>query len=278
MIRLLLIFVLFCSTNLAAQSRFFNILAGGTHYSGDLGNAPIPKLIYPAGGIGFGVELNNRMLINANLFYGKMGGHDKFNTKTKERNLSFFSHIAEFSLQFEYNLFDLYEYKVTPHFFTGVGLFNYSPYTKVGDNIVYLQSLNTEGQGFVEGRKKYKTTQFSIPIGGGITWAISDNKRLSIFSGIRKTFTDYLDDVSTTYVDYNTLLNARGGNAVALAFRGDEYNGAAYPTAGPQRGNKKNKDYYYFTGVCFRMRMLPPKRRGERNQRFKKGNTACPVI
>jgi hypothetical protein len=279
MIRLLLISVLFITVNCYSQNRFLNIAAGGTHYSGDLGNAGIPKLIYPAGGIGFGVELNNRMLINANLFYGKMGGHDKFNSKTKERNLSFYSHIAEFSIQFEYNLFDLYEYKVTPHFFTGVGLFNYSPYTKVGDNILYLSSLNTEGQGFVKDRKKYKTTQLSIPIGGGITWAITDNKRISIFSGIRKTFTDYLDDVSTTYVDYTTLLNAKGGNAVAMAFRGGELGtGATYPTGGTQRGNPKNKDYYYFTGVCFRMRMLPPKRRGEKNQRFKKGNTACPVI
>jgi Domain of unknown function (DUF6089) len=279
MIRLFLISVLFISTNTTAQHSFFNVLAGGTHYSGDLGNAPIPSLIYPAGGIGFGVELNNRMLINANFFYGKIGGHDKFNKRTKERNLSFYSHLAEFSLQFEYNLFDLYDYKVTPHFFVGAGVFNYTPYAKVGDNIVYLQSLNTEGQGFFEGRKKYKTTQLSIPFGGGITWAINDNKRLSIFSGIRKTFTDYLDDVSTTYVDYTTLLNNRGGNAVALAFRGGELgNGATYPTEGTQRGNAKNKDYYYFSGVCFRMRMLPPKRRGERSQRFKKGNTACPVV
>lgn len=164
MIRLFFISVLFITASGYAQNRFFNVLAGGTHYSGDLGNAGIPKIIYPAGGIGFGVELNNRMLINANLFYGKMGGHDKFNPKTKERNLSFYSHIAEFSLQFEYNLFDLYEYKLTPHFFTGVGLFNYSPYTKVGDNIVYLSALNMRGRAFLKVEKNIKLHSYLYPL------------------------------------------------------------------------------------------------------------------
>jgi hypothetical protein len=274
----LLLSVLLISSTTFAQPCFLNFLAGGTHYSGDLGNAGIPKLIYAAGGIGFGVELNNRMLINTNFFYGKMGGHDKYSLKTRERNLSFYSHIAELSIQFEYNLFDLYEYKVTPHFFTGFGVFNYSPYTKIGESVVFLSNLNTEGQGFIDGRKKYKPTQISIPFGGGLTWAITDNKRISIFSGIRKTFTDYLDDVSTDYVDYTTLLNTRGNEAVALAFRGDEYNGATYPTAGTQRGNKKNKDYYYFSGIMYRMRMMPPKRKRYKTTRFKKGNTACPVV
>ncbi len=280
MLRFLFVFVLFFNKNVFAQNRFFNLFGGLSHYSGDLGNDKIPKLIYPAYGIGFSVELNTRMIINANLYNGKIGGHDKYSTKSKSRNLSFTSDLTEFSLQFQYNLFDLYTYKITPHFFTGLAIFNFSPYTKTESGaVVYLQKLKTEGQGFFQNRKAYKTTQFSIPFGGGLTWALSNNKRFSIFAGVRKTFTDYLDDVSTTYVDRNTLLIKAGNDAVVLAFREDEVNvGATYPTEGTQRGNPKNKDLYFFTGLSFQFRIPPPKRKQEKLGKFKKRNTACPTV
>jgi hypothetical protein len=280
MVKYLVVVLLLVSKNVISQNRFLNLYGGESHYSGDLGNDKIPKLIYPAYGIGISVELNERMIINANLYNGKIGGNDKYNAKTKSRNLSFYSDLTEFSLQFQYNLFDLYEYKVTPHFFTGLAIFNYSPYTKTeSGNVVYLQKLKTEGQGFYNGRKAYKTTQLSIPFGAGITWALNANKRISIFGGVRKTFTDYLDDVSKTYIDANTLLAKAGNDAVVLAFREDEINPTAtYPTDGTQRGNPKNKDLYFFSGLSFQFRIMPPKRRHDKSARFKKGNTACPRV
>lgn len=74
--------------------------------------------------------------------------------------------------------------------------------------------------------------------------------------GVRKLFTDYLDDVSTTYVDQNLLLLNRGAKAVELAFRGGELkNGATYPADGTQRGGNKAKDWYYFTGITASFRI-----------------------
>ncbi|MBD0331427.1 MAG: hypothetical protein ICV66_02120, partial [Chitinophagaceae bacterium] len=78
--------------------------------------------------------------------------------------------------------------------------------------------------------------------------------------GLRKLFTDYLDDVSTTYVDPNDLLAEKGQKAVDLSYRGDEvpgeftntgivYPDSGYPTKDAQRGNPKAKDYYYFSGI-----------------------------
>jgi Domain of unknown function (DUF6089) len=280
MVRNLFVCFFFFSVNAFSQNRFLNLYVGESHYSGDLGNDKIPRLLYPAYGLGFTVELTNNMLINANLYNGKIGGHDKFNAKTKSRNLSFYSHLTEFSVQFQYNLFDLYEYSVTPHFFTGIAVFNFSPYTKTqSGNIVYLQKLKTEGQGFYQNRKPYKTTQFSIPIGAGITWALTDNKRLSIFGGVRKTFTDYLDDVSTTYIDENLLQFHTGTDAVVLAFREDELNtSATYPLEGAQRGNAKNKDLYFFTGLSFQFRIQPHRRKEHRIKKGRRGSTACPTV
>ncbi len=87
--------------------------------------------------------------------------------------------------------------------------------------------MSTEGEGLVEypDRKPYNLFQFSIPFGGGIKFRVSDHIVVAYEIGMRKTFTDYLDDVSTRYVDQAILLNERGPGAVAMAFRGDEGEG-----------------------------------------------------
>jgi len=68
---------------------------------------------------------------------------------------------------------------------------------------------------------------------------------------LRKTFTDYIDDVSKTYVDQAILGAARGPRAVDLAFRSDELkdNTLSYPSEFTVRGGEKFKDWYYFSGI-----------------------------
>ena len=70
-------------------------------------------------------------------------------------------------------------------------------------------------------------------------------------SAIRKIFTDYLDDVSTSYPNFNDLLAARGQTAVDFSYRGDEVPGGDpnFPTKDTQRGGAAQKDIYYFTGL-----------------------------
>src|SRR5690606_13448162 len=82
-------------------------------------------------------------------------------------------------------------------------------------NKVFLKPLSTEGQGLPQypDRKPYKLTQFAIPFGAGVKFRVSRNTVLAYEVGLRKIFTDYLDDVSTTYVDQATLLQERGRNA-----------------------------------------------------------------
>ena len=107
-------------------------------------------------------------------------------------------------------------------------------------------------QGFYQNRKVYNLIQLSIPFGGGIKFALNKNIRAGIEIGMRKLFTDYLDDVSTTYVDKNLLLNNRGVKAVELAFRGN----GTYPPDGSQRGSSKHKDWYYFMGITTSFRIV----------------------
>jgi len=71
---------------------------------------------------------------------------------------------------------------------------------------------------------------------------VTDNVVIAYEIGLRKLFTDYLDDVSTTYVDQATLLAARGPDAVKMAYRGGELkSGQPYPAAGTMRAITRRK-------------------------------------
>lgn len=277
-----LLFLFVCSCYHArSQKLFADFFLGAANYNGDLGGPQIPPIhSHPAFGLGLYYEINNRMGLKADLNYGKISGSDKYGGTNKDRNLSFTSTITEFAFTFQYILFDLYDYKVSPYFFIGVSKFAFNPYTKdTKGNIVYLTELNTEGQGFYQDRKEYKTKQTAIPFGGGLMWAINDNKRISLFMGIRKTSTDYLDDVSTTYIDYNILSSKRGTTATGIAYRGDELtNGAPYPADGTQRGNAKNKDWYYFTGASLSLRLVPPHSYRKQNDKARRAKITCPKL
>jgi hypothetical protein len=108
---------------------------------------------------------------------------------------------------------------------------------------------------------------------------LSPNKRIALELGIRSTNTDYLDDVSTTYVDANLLEQNKGGTSQRLAFRGDELNnGQSYPRDGAIRGNPNNNDWYLFTGLSYRVSLQPRPR--ERVYKFKpmRAKMSCPTL
>jgi hypothetical protein len=143
----------------------------------------------------------------------------------------------------------------TPYVFAGVGLYHFKPYTHAEDGTkTFLQPLSTEGQGIVAGKKEYKLTQFNIPLGIGATYAISEDIRVGLELGYRKLFTDYLDDVSSEYVDQGVLLAARGQAAVDLAYRGDEVGAGTYPAAKTNRGGANEKDGYYYMALTVTVR------------------------
>jgi hypothetical protein len=271
--------MLLCSFTSFSQNYFTSFYAGTSNYQGDLSEKLYdPRHTHFGWGVGLLLELNPHMLIRGDFTYGRISGSDADGTKNRSRNLNFTSGISEFSLGFEYVLLDLYDYQFSPYFFIGASVFKFSPYAKdLNGNLTSLYELNTEGQGFYKNRKPYKLDQFAIPIGGGIQWAISKNARIGFVIGVRQTFTDYLDDVSKTYVDQDLLRSMRGGNAVAFAYRGNQLsNGAPYPADGAQRGNPTNKDWYYFSGLTLRVRV--PYIKGRKPHAYKKqrAKVTCP--
>jgi opacity protein-like surface antigen len=240
-----------------AQKLHLSIFGGLSNYQGDLQEKRYTfNQSHPAFGIGVLYEVTDNLFARANVTVGQLSGDDAEGTKNITRNLNFSSPITDYHIGLEYNFFNLYESRATPYVFAGISYFSFNPYTKDGGTKVYLQPLSTEGQGFISGREKYKLSQFSIPFGGGVKFSLSDNLRIGIEVGVRKTNTDYLDDVSTAFVDKNILLINRGQRAVDFAFRGDDLNaGLVYPAEGTPRGNAKNKDWYYFSGITLAFRL-----------------------
>ena len=241
----------------AAQNRMHLTLSGGfSNYFGDLQSKPLTlDQAHGAFGAGIKYDLTNHFSVRGGFLFGKISADDKKNKASLQpRNLNFHSKLFEGSVMAEYALFDLENKQFTPYAFAGVAIFRFNPYTfdSTGGKY-YLQPLGTEGQGLSQypDRKLYKLTQFSIPFGAGIRLRVSEKVTLAYEFNLRKSFTDYIDDVSTSYVDANALNTARGPKAVELSYRGGELKDGdpVYPAEFTTRGGAKSKDWYYFSGI-----------------------------
>lgn len=264
------LFFLFAQTIAVAQkSGEFGVMLGGTNYLGEL-SAERTDNFHFAGGITGRWNMNHYLAIRGNVFYGNISGADSNNTSQakRDRNLSFKSPLFEVSGLLEWNLFgfdpiggqrDRVRKKMfSPYVFTGIAMFKFNPMAYLDNNWVELQPLGTEGQGTTpfQDRKKYNLTTFSIPMGVGIKLRLAPRLVFAAEYGMRITFTDYLDDISKTFVDPQILAAAFGGpnsNSVRLADRSpDEVRAARsfdpLTFDGPVRGESNNKDSYNYAG------------------------------
>jgi Domain of unknown function (DUF6089) len=204
--------------------------------------------------------ISKKFIARAGVNFGHLEAADRYNRDyLQSRNLSFYTTIKEAYAGLEFNFFNISKTRFTPYIYGGIAVFHFNPWAYDNDgNKTYLQPLSTEGQGLADfpTQKSYKLTQFAIPFGAGIKYALSDNINIGIEFSQRKTFTDYLDDVSSFYVDYQKLLASKGPKAVEMAYRGlsSPNSSAGYPAHGEQRGTPSEMDWYYFTGINIEMK------------------------
>lgn len=251
----------------AQSSPEIGMFIGISTYSGDLTEGSLTyRQSHPSTGVLFRMPVYKNFGIRAGIDWGRLSGSDKLNADSSlfPRNLSFITNLADMHLLAEYNFFNYGDNGFTPYFFAGISVFHFNPFVfdSTGKK-VFLRPLSTEGEGLPEypDRKPYNLTQISIPFGVGIKYALTSTINLAFEFRINKTFTDYIDDVSTAYVDRNILLRERGSAAVYYAYRTNElpaYRNDPYPAAGAQRGNPRIKDWYYFTGFTITYNLNEP--------------------
>ncbi|MCE3008224.1 MAG: DUF6089 family protein [Bacteroidetes bacterium] len=305
---------------------------GVSHYQGDLddngfdfwnafdgeekiGNPIV--LLRPGMTAQLNYHFHPHMFVRFAFSQGWIGAKDKLsNEPTREvRNLSFRSHITEVSAQLVYEFFATqrhYRYRPnwSPYIFTGLAVFNFSPKAQPSqewvdrfpglfestNEWVPLQPLGTEGQQLNDPNGAYNTpyslTQISIPFGFGVRRKLNDRMDIRFEMGFRKTFTDYLDDVSgdiapqdfqfangqvrptAAYVPLQefydqgqikaALFSDRSVyNAFGTALDPDPISGerpGAWRFAGEIRGNKNNQDWYSFTTITLSYILDKPER------------------
>lgn len=258
--RILLTLALLLPLCMQAQRHHeIGLFAGVSNYYGDLQDKFIPDEGYrPNAGIIYKYFMNPRVGLRFGANYTKLTAADSLSDimVKRRRNLRFETNLIELHGGIELNLFavDINRVKVSPYIFGGIGVFYYNPYTDgMRGEKVYLRPLSTEGQGLsmYPDRKYYSLVNMAFPFGGGMKFLIGKALVVTTEIGFRYTATDYLDDVSKSYVNMNDLFNERSQQAVDLSFRGDELHSwdGNYPDYKYQRGDSRANDWYWFGGI-----------------------------
>lgn len=218
----------------------------------------------PAGSIYFSGAYKNAIALRTEATWGIAKASDAVlkenasNFGRHDRNLSFKTTIFELSLVTEIHpkFFKHYSQnekmpRLSPYLLGGIGYFLFDPKTKLNGEWVALRPLSTEGQGFAEypDRKFYKLNQINFPVGAGVKYKLSPLFNFSAECMYRILNTDYLDDVSTTYIDkslFQKYLNPTdAANAALLYSRQGEIAPTHSTAIGGTRGNPKNNDAYF---------------------------------
>lgn len=248
----------------AQRHHEIGIWTGAANYYGDLQPSWVPNgqrqgaTYQPAVGIIYKYYPNPTIGFRFAASYIRLTGADSLSNVKADRlrNLSFSNNVIETYAALELNFLPIERdrFKVTPYVFAGVGAFYGRPFARDNQGEkVFLQPLGTEGQGLPQypDRKLYPLVNAMFPIGGGLKFFIGNTVMLTAEVGLRYTTTDYLDDVSNSYVNMDTLLAFRGQKSVEMAYRGTgnpEWDGN-YPNYEFQRGDFTNNDWYWTAGL-----------------------------
>ena len=253
-----LVIFLFAFNFVHAQRFEIGGMLGASNYNGDLAREIVIKESHLAGGAFLRYNFGKYFAFKPSVQIGTISGSDKNFEENKYRNLSFKSNISELSGVFEVN-FKPFGAQVrtenfTPFLELGIAAFHFNPKAEYNGDVFSLRELHTEGQ-----TKLYKLTQLSVPFGMGFKYSVNQNFTLGFEFIYRKTFTDYLDDVSKTYPDINLEAKTYGPVAAALSDRSIEVDGVTQPLSSEQdmRGDPGLKDWYFFSMFSFSYRFTP---------------------
>jgi hypothetical protein len=317
--RFFIAILLFCATYTTNAQGFFSNMryelglnAGPNFFLGDLGgnsgkgkntlkdvNLEYTKLniglffvAYPKEWIGLRLAANKTFLEGNDDIITTTGRDELYR---KQRNLDFRTNVLEgyFGVEiYPHSIIrkkyeDDVEPKFRPYVMGGIGVFKFNPQGSLtnanGTKEWYdLQPLSTEGQGFPQypNSKPYKLLQMHVPVAVGFKYFVSDRVNIGTEILYRKTFTDYIDDVSQKYIDGSAFYANLPAGEADLAFRlADKTKPIIFPgmtrfTGGTQRGDTKDGDTFFSLVAKVGIRLGPID--NERNRAMRQ--TKCPVI
>lgn len=265
------------------KNTFISFQLGHSNYLGDLGGnsgygkGSFKDVSFKENTFMYGISITHlrkeAVGLRFSYLFGNLAGGDK-NTFFKNtadpsysryiRNLDFRTTIREASLLVEIYPFKFFSYSkklhnsyFQPYVIGGIGLFSFNPQGSYFDDIldddvwVDLAPLRTEGQGMAEypERGLYKLTQMNIPLGFGFNYELNPSILTGLECNGRLLFTDYLDDVSTNFINPNLYDAYLTGDNIALAKqmnnKSDLVDATKAYKPGQIRGNPTNNDFYF---------------------------------
>jgi len=280
------IFSLFLTDKNNAQYSEFGVGLGISTYWGDLNGSSFSTNLTKNSGMA--IQVNARKLFGKNIgakasfSYGTVKGNDANSSLDWQqlRNLSFKSSLTELALMGEFYIFGFDPEPgnsvFLPYLTAGIAGFRFDPKATYRGSEYRLQPLGTEGQGMVGFANKYGLYNLSIPFGAGAKFILTETINIGLDVIIRRSFSDYLDDVSTNYVNYDDLNAGNGTLAANLGNRMNEFLGQNEPVqlpTGSQRGGANVDDYYIFTMVSVNFMLTD----GKGKKRFGRSNISCPT-
>jgi hypothetical protein len=261
-------FLLLSLSSSAQYAYDFGIHAGVSNYLGEIGgkegtrrnfvsDLKIAQTQFAVGGFAR-YRVLPMVSAKVGLNWLRIQGNDNTSTNRGRvgRNLSFRNDLVEAELTaqlFFYEIQDLgkpykYENDFKMYAFTGIAGFFSNPKAHYNDGWVALQPLHTEGI-------NYSRFGAAIPLGLGMCVTLKKKHRIGWEIEWRTTFTDYLDDISTVYVDPKKLSSP---TAIALANRRGELgadDAGAAPAEnylpGNKRGDPSHNDSYLSTSFYY---------------------------
>ena len=231
------------------------------YYIGDINPFTPFKNSQWAGGIMYRYNIHSRMALRLSYLQGSVKANDNQsnNPLLVNRNLNFTSDIKEVSagVEFYYAPFVFGQKKSrqaiqgTAYLLAQMGMFYMNPKTEYQGENIELRPLGTEGQGSrLNSKGTYSNYQLGIPIGVGAKIQWGKRVTVNLDLTIRKTFTDYLDDIgSSTYADPTLLAQYNGDLAAILSNRSLDGMSHGY------RGNPSTKDWYVYAGLMVGVRL-----------------------
>jgi len=262
------------------------ISVGLSTYQGDLAPNSISgsfSQLHFSGGLFGRYNFNNFISAKVALNYAKLSADDANASSEGQqaRNLSFRSNVFEGAVTAEFNILGYQPYNFertfSPYIFAGVSYFHFDPQAFYDNEWVDLQPLGTEGQGIEGFEEEYKLFEIAIPLGIGVKYALNDQWNVGLEVGLRKTFTDYIDDVSGLFGD-NAVIAAQNGELAGILNdrAGEITNEPPVRTATSQRGNADRDDSFIIGGVFISYNFSDNGLVGGRSKSRKK--TGCPTF
>jgi len=182
----------------------------------------------------------------------------------------------------EFNILGYQPYNYTstfsPYLFGGIAFFQFNPQGELNGQFFDLQPLGTEGQNLesIPERTPYKLSEFAIPFGIGVKYTLTETLNLGFEIGVRKLFTDYLDDVSLTYPG-NDAFAAEGASLETIQLSNPGAASLGDNVAGLPRGDNDANDWYFIAGFTISFNFLDNGLIGGR-KRSRGSKVGCPTF